>query len=620
MNASDTPLLLIAWRRPHTLRQVIDAIRPVAPTRLYVACDGPNPDRPGEAEKVAATRAVIETEIDWPCQIERLYADVNQGCRLGVSRAISWFFEQVEEGIILEEDCVPHPDFFPYCTTLLERYRHDTRVWSINGSQFLSPRQCSRFSKRSASDYWASAHADSWGWATWRRCWALVDGTYGRWVPFRDSSAFASTCSGRDEQAYWGDIIQGLITLGKPSSWFYGWLLAGWQQGALSLWPYRNLVSHIGSDPAATHCQGRSPYLHRPLQPLPPGPLRHPARLCRDRQADRALYLGRRGGWQRLWQQCLGALHPWWIRCQRLSSHLQSSVHDRLRPDMARKVRWRLRHERHPWMVTCADKWAVKAWAAEHGVATAATIAVASHVDDLPWQQLPARCLLKASHGWSWNLLRWDGHWYRFGDGVQFVSEAETAAADRDCGGLQPERAPHCRLSEAEVREIASTWLESVYSAREWAYTQIPPRLLVEEILQPARPGPLFDHRFFAMHGRVRAIGVGSPLYRRSAALVLMDTHWRPLPVRSTLYEWPLQLPPRPLGLAAMLQAVQRLGADIPFARFDFYDTIAGPVLGEVTVTPYGGISNPTDDPAFNRWLAAPWYLGPLARLQALWV
>jgi hypothetical protein len=82
----DTPLLLLAWRRPHTLRQVIDAIRAVAPTRLYVACDGPNPERPGEAEQVAATRAVIEHEIDWPC--------------LKVSRAITWFFEQVEEGII----------------------------------------------------------------------------------------------------------------------------------------------------------------------------------------------------------------------------------------------------------------------------------------------------------------------------------------------------------------------------------------------------------------------------------------------------------------------------------------------------------------------------------------
>ena len=127
----DTPLLLIAWRRPHTLRQVIDAIRPVAPTRIFVACDGPNPERPGEAEKVAATRAVIEQEINWPCQIERLYSDVNQGCRLGVSRAISWFFEQVEEGIILEDDCVPHPDFFIYCANLLERYRHDEHIWCI---------------------------------------------------------------------------------------------------------------------------------------------------------------------------------------------------------------------------------------------------------------------------------------------------------------------------------------------------------------------------------------------------------------------------------------------------------------------------------------------------------
>ena len=89
MNPADTPLLLITWRRPHTLRQVIDAIRPVAPTMVFVASDGPKPDRPGEAEKVAATRSVIERQIDWPCHIERYYSDVNQGCRFGVSRAIS---------------------------------------------------------------------------------------------------------------------------------------------------------------------------------------------------------------------------------------------------------------------------------------------------------------------------------------------------------------------------------------------------------------------------------------------------------------------------------------------------------------------------------------------------
>lgn len=326
-------------------------------------------------------------------------------------------------------------------------------------------------------------------------------------------------------------MIQELITLGNPSSWFYGWLLAGWQQGAGSLWPYRNLVSHIGSGPGATHCQGLSPYFHRPLQSLGPGSLRHPAHLHRDWQADRALYLGRREGRQRLLHRQLGLLHPWWPRLHNMSRHLRSLLRDRLNPDLARKVRWRLRHERRPWMVTCADKWALKAWAADRGVATAATIAVATRVEDLPWQQLTPRCLLKASHGWSWNLLRWDGRWYRFGDGDQFVSEAEFSADLGVHGNLDPQRAPHCSLSEAEVRQIASTWLGSVYSHREWAYTQITPRLLVEEILQPARPGPLFDHRFFAIHGRVRAIRVGSPLYRRSGAMVLMDTRWRPLPV-----------------------------------------------------------------------------------------
>jgi hypothetical protein len=150
----------------------------VAPKRLYVACDGPNPDCPGEAEKVAATRAVIEQEIDWPCQIERLYSDVNQGCRLGVSRAISWFFEQVEEGIILEDDCVPHPDFFPYCTALLERYRHDMRIWSVCGSNFQLGH------RRGDASYYFSIHGDSWGWATWRRAWVCHESAVTNWAEY----------------------------------------------------------------------------------------------------------------------------------------------------------------------------------------------------------------------------------------------------------------------------------------------------------------------------------------------------------------------------------------------------------------------------------------------------
>jgi hypothetical protein len=129
-------VLLIAWRRPDTIEAVINSLRVAKPGRVYVACDGPNPERPGETERVELTRAVIEKCIDWPCRIEKLYSEINLGCRLGVSTAISWFFDQEEEGIILEDDIVVHEDFFNYCAKLLDYYRNDNRVWAISADNF----------------------------------------------------------------------------------------------------------------------------------------------------------------------------------------------------------------------------------------------------------------------------------------------------------------------------------------------------------------------------------------------------------------------------------------------------------------------------------------------------
>ncbi|WP_411875739.1 hypothetical protein [Vulcanococcus limneticus] len=273
----DTPLLLIAWRRPHTLRQVIDAIRPVAPTRLYVACDGPNPKRPGEAKKVAATRAVIKSEIDWPCQIERLFSDTNQGCRLGVSRAITWFFEQVEEGIILEDDCVPHPDFFPYCTTLLERYRHDTRVWCISGNNFQNGHW------RGDGSYYFSRYNHCWGWASWRRCWQHYDADLRLWPALRDSGLLDIVLEDPLERNYWSAIWQQLMEAGEPDTWDYQWTFTCLAQGGLTALPNRNLVSNVGFGVDATHTTG----LANPTvadQGL--GELRHPPFVLRNAAAD----------------------------------------------------------------------------------------------------------------------------------------------------------------------------------------------------------------------------------------------------------------------------------------------------------------------------------------------
>lgn len=275
-----TPVLLVAWRRPNTLRQVINAIRPVAPKRLFVACDGPNPNRPGEAEKVAATRFVIENEIDWPCQVERFYSDVNQGCRLGVSGAITWFFEQVEEGIILEDDCVPHPFFFTYCTTLLERYRNDMRVWCISGNNFQNGKW------HGDASYYFSRYSHCWGWASWRSRWQHYDSNLNGWPALRDSPLLSTIFEDSIERSYWSGIWQRLLDVGQPDSWAYRWTFSCLVNSGLTALPIRNLVRNVGFGEDSTHTTGPSPNTDIDERGIDLDLTKSPRFLVRDSKAD----------------------------------------------------------------------------------------------------------------------------------------------------------------------------------------------------------------------------------------------------------------------------------------------------------------------------------------------
>lgn len=272
-----SPILLIAWRRPHTLRQVIEAIRPVAPTRLFVACDGPNPERPGEADKVGATRAVIDSEIDWPCKIERLYSDVNQGCRLGVSRAITWFFQQVDEGIILEDDCVPHPDFFTYCTSLLERYRHDTRVWCISGNNFQNGQW------RGDGSYYFSRYPHCWGWASWSTRWDSYSHMIEKWPLLKSSGLLESIFEYESERSFRSEKIDS-IRDGRLDSWAFLWAMTCMANNGLSALPNVNLVKNIGFGEDATHTVSGG--TNRACSVSCLGSMLHPSFVIRDKAAD----------------------------------------------------------------------------------------------------------------------------------------------------------------------------------------------------------------------------------------------------------------------------------------------------------------------------------------------
>jgi len=276
-----TPVLLIIWRRPHTLERVVEALRKVAPSHLYVACDGPNPARPGEGAKVSAARELIKQQVNWPCQIRHLYSESNQGCRLGVSRALDWFFREVEEGIILEDDCVPHPDFFPFCQTLLQRYRHDSRVWCLSGSNFQNGRW------RGDGDYYFSQYIHSWGWATWRRCWRHYDADLNLLEPLLALGLHNTIFNDPVERRHWVKLWKKLRDQNKPDSWAYRWAFTCFVNGGLTALPNRNLVVNIGFDSDATHTRrksGNSSAYHF-SEGLPR--LQAPSFLLRDLEADR---------------------------------------------------------------------------------------------------------------------------------------------------------------------------------------------------------------------------------------------------------------------------------------------------------------------------------------------
>ena len=284
----DTPILLIVWRRPHNAKQTIDAIRMAAPSRMFVACDGPNLGRPGEAEKVQATRALIDREIDWPCTIERRYSDINQGCRLAVSSAITWFFEHTEGGIILEDDCVPHPDFFPYCAELLARYRDNPRIWCISGDNSAGIRLTGDWS------YGFIRTPLIWGWATWRRAWKNYDDQMEGWRNIRSTPLLKCIFPDQLERQTLATIFNRVADFDEPDSWAYRWSCSSLLNSGLCLMPARNLISNVGFSEDATNTVGVGPRSFAPAHTI--FPLSHPPIVCLDRFADAQVFEKVHGG------------------------------------------------------------------------------------------------------------------------------------------------------------------------------------------------------------------------------------------------------------------------------------------------------------------------------------
>ncbi|WP_216901919.1 glycosyltransferase family 2 protein [Synechococcus sp. CCY 9618] len=277
----NTPILLIAWRRPQQTQRVIESIRPMRPSHVFVACDGPRPDHAEDIELVEAVKEVCRSEINWPCTIEKRYSKANQGCRIGVSDAVSWFFSNVEEGIILEDDCRPSQEFLPFCSELLERYRDDSRIWGIAGSNFQGG------TWRGDGSYYFSRYPHCWGWASWRRCWKHYDSELKSWPALKKSDLMETIFTDPTEKAFWSNTWDLLRNEGEPDTWDYQWCYTVFANGGLIALPNQNLVENIGYGADATHTKTEqySTKIDRSL-----GEIVHPCWILRNSMADRSTF------------------------------------------------------------------------------------------------------------------------------------------------------------------------------------------------------------------------------------------------------------------------------------------------------------------------------------------
>lgn len=272
------PVLVLAFNRPDTTQRVLESLRAARPREVFFAVDGARAQRDAERERVFEVRRLTGT-IDWECRIHTLFREENLGCKLAVSHAITWFFSEVESGVVIEDDCIADPSFFRFAAELLDRYRDDERVIVVSGDNFQLGR------RRTADSYYFSRYVHVWGWASWRRAWRLYDHAMASWPQLRKSGWLTEFLNDKAASDYWTRIFDETHA-DQNTSWAYRWVYAAWANDRLSAVPSVNLVSNIGFGGNATHNLNRWNRFASLAAEAMRFPLVHPAEVVRQQEAD----------------------------------------------------------------------------------------------------------------------------------------------------------------------------------------------------------------------------------------------------------------------------------------------------------------------------------------------
>lgn len=269
------PVLFLIFNRPQQTQLVFNKIREIKPKVLYVAADGPRGSVEGEKALCILARE-IATSVDWGCKLITLFRDKNLGCGRAVSEAISWFFDNEEQGIILEDDCLPDSSFFPFCEELLEKYKDNQQIFLISGFNRLG-----RWGDES-NDYFFSKSAGIWGWASWRRAWGIYKFEVPEW---HDENCRITVLNSLPNDSSRRDMIHhlDLIDSGSPQiSWDFQWWFYRQLYNGIGIIPNRNLISNIGFGKDATHTTDINNEFSKVKASTLKFPLRHPSEIIEN--------------------------------------------------------------------------------------------------------------------------------------------------------------------------------------------------------------------------------------------------------------------------------------------------------------------------------------------------
>lgn len=282
-----SPILFLTFNRIDTTKLVFEQIKQVKPNKIYLASDGArdkiDKNNITESKKVDDIRKYLLENISWDCDIKTRFLMQNNGCKIAVSNAIEWFFANEEQGIILEDDCLPNESFFRFCDEMLDRYKDNDKIFMVSGWSALD------FDKKAKAslecDYYFSKYNHIWGWASWARAWKKYERENNN---FKEDFKKIEFDTIKEKNEF--KKVLSLYFRGEIDTWDYPFTFSIWKNNGLCIYPKNNMIKNIGFNrDDATHTNGESKFQYMNAYDLD-FPLKHPDTMERNKAIDMANY------------------------------------------------------------------------------------------------------------------------------------------------------------------------------------------------------------------------------------------------------------------------------------------------------------------------------------------